>query len=255
MKVSELKVVVTGAAGGLGRHFCLSLCREGASVAAVDLNADGLTSLARDAEGLPGKLRTYSADVTRPEDTGEVVRRAQAELGPLNGLVNNAGIARDGRLLKVDERREEVLRMPREQWQKVLDVNLTGPFYMAREVAAAMVESKTRPGIIINISSISRHGIVGQANYSAAKAGVAVSSRVWAQELAPFGIRVVAIAPGFVRTGLIGVMSQEALEDVVSRVPMARLGEPEEIYAGLRFSIECDYFNGRCLDIDGGLGV
>jgi 3-oxoacyl-[acyl-carrier protein] reductase len=255
MKPSDLRVIVTGAAGGLGSYFCTALAEAGAQVAAFDVQRDGLARLARDTGGLAGKLHPYEVDVARPADVAECVEQAARDMGGLNALINNAGIARDGHLVKVDDRRSDILKMPREQWQKVIDIDLTAPFFLAREVAAHLIEHGVRPGLIVNITSISRHGIVGQANYSAAKAGLTVSTRVWAQELASFGIRVAAIAPGFIRTSFVSAMDPRALEATIGRIPLGRLGEPAEIYAALRFLIECDYFTGRCLDVDGGLGV
>jgi 3-oxoacyl-[acyl-carrier protein] reductase len=255
MNPSDLRVIVTGAAGGLGSYFCKALVEAGAQVAAFDVQRDGLAQLARDCRSLAGKLHTFEVDVARAADVAERVEQAARDLGGLNALVNNAGIARDGQLVKVDDRRGDILKMPREQWQKVIDINLTAPFYLAREVAAHLIEHRVRPGLIVNITSISRHGIAGQANYSAAKAGLTVSTRVWAQELAPFGIRVAAIAPGFIRTSFVNAMDPATREATIGRIPLGRLGEPAEIYAALRFVIDCDYFTGRCLDVDGGLGV
>jgi 3-oxoacyl-[acyl-carrier protein] reductase len=252
MKLNELRIVVTGAASGLGRQFCLSLAREGAQVAAVDIHEAGLGTLAAEPHG-PGTIRTWRADVARQEEVQETIRQAVEHFGSLNGLINNAGVYRDGVLVKVDEERGRLLKLPLAQWQAVIDVDLTGPFLMTREVAAHMLQQKVRPGIIINISSVSRHGNAGQANYSAAKAGVVANTTVWAQELAPYGIRVGAIAPGFIRTPILRAMHPEVLEGWISRVPLKRLGEPEEIFAGVRFIIECEYFNARCLEIDGGL--
>ena len=126
---------------------------------------------------------------------------------------------------------------------------------MSREIAAHMIEKNIRPGVIVNISSVTRSGNEGQSNYSAAKAGVVVDTRVWALELAEYGIRVGAIAPGFIRTPILEAMAPNVLDSWVSRVPLRRLGEPEEIYAALKFIFECEFFNGKCLEIDGGLIV
>jgi 3-oxoacyl-[acyl-carrier protein] reductase len=125
-------------------------------------------------------------------------------------------------------------------------------FLVVREVASAMVASSTRDGVIILIASISRHGNVGQASYSAAKAGVVADARVWALELAPYGIRVAAISPGLFDTPILDAIEPRRLEDYVSRIPLGRLGKPEELSHGLRFVVECDYFTGECLEINGG---
>jgi 3-oxoacyl-[acyl-carrier protein] reductase len=253
MKVSELRMIVTGGASGMGRHFSLALCREGAKVAAFDIEPKGLESLVAEAKGLPGQIHTYAVNVADEASVVGGVDKAWADLGSINGLVNNAGIFRDGLIIKVDRQSGKVSKLSREQWQSVIDVDLTGPFLMTREVAARMVEHKVSPGVMVNISSVSRAGNMGQSNYSAAKAGLVADTKLWAHELARYGIRVAAIAPGFIRTPILEGMRPEMLEKMVAGVPLRRLGEPGEIFAGIRFIVECDYFTGRCLDIDGGL--
>lgn len=244
--VREGSALVTGASRGIGAAIARALAGDGWRVG-VNYRADrsGAEAVVSEIESAGGHAVALEADVSDRGAADELFGALESHFdAPVLALVNNAGISRDDLTPSLGD----------EEWDSVLQTNLTSAFRLTRRALRPMI--RARSGRIVNISSIAGlRANPGQANYSAAKAGVAVSSRVWAQELAPFGIRVVAIAPGFVRTGLIGVMSQEALEDVVSRVPMARLGEPEEIYAGLRFAIECDYFNGRCLDIDGGLGV
>ena len=253
MKVTDLKIIVTGAARGMGRHFALALCREGASVAAWDLDPSGLQQLAAEAEDAAGTLQTYVANVAREDDVVNAVARSADDLGGVNALVNNAGIFRDGLLVKLDKKTGEIKRMSLEQWQAVIDVDLTGPFLVTREVVAQMLARKIRPGVVVNISSVSRSGNMGQSNYSAAKAGLVADTKLWAAELARHGIRVGAIAPGFVRTPILDAMRPEMLEKMLSGVPLRRLGEPEEILQGIRFIVECDYFTGRCLEIDGGV--
>lgn len=251
MKLDELRAIVTGAASGLGREFALSLCGAGAKVAGLDIDAAGLEEVARAAAGLPGSFYGRRTNVARQEEAAQGVADAVRQLGPVNSLINNAGIYKDGLLVK--ELEGQCLKMPLSQWQAVIDTDLTGSFLMAREVAAQMVQQRTRPGVIVNISSISHRGNAGQSNYSAAKAGLLAVTRVWAGELAPHGIRVAAIAPGFIDTPILEAMSPEVREGWIGKVPLKRLGRPAEISLGLRFIIECDYFNGRCLEIDGGL--
>jgi 3-oxoacyl-[acyl-carrier protein] reductase len=253
LNIAEARAVVTGAASGLGLEFCLSLCREGAQVAAVDINQKGLDELSRQAEGAPGRLRTYRANVARENEVVDVVSRVVTDFGSVNVLINNAGIYRDGLLVRSDEEQTFTLKMPLFQWQSVLDVDLTGPFLMTREVTCHMMEKKIKPAVIINISSVSRHGNVGQGNYSAAKAGLVAATMSWAHELSAYGIRVTALAPGVTQTPMVASMLPQVVEGLVARVPLRRLGEPSEIYAGVRFILGCEYFNGRCLEIDGGL--
>jgi 3-oxoacyl-[acyl-carrier protein] reductase len=255
MDIKDARIIVTGAASGMGRHFALGLAAEGARVAAMDLNTEGLAELVQVAADLPGKIWTYRANVAVESDVIETVRQASEDLGGINGLVNNAGIFRDGLLIKKDKKTGEIKKLSLDKWQAVIDVDLTGPFLMTREVVAQMIEKEIKPGVVINISSVSRSGNMGQSNYSAAKAGLVADTRLWANELARYGIRVGAIAPGFIRTPLLEGMRPEMLEKMVSRIPLRRLGEPEEIYQGVRFIIENDYFTARCLDLDGGVDL
>jgi 3-oxoacyl-[acyl-carrier protein] reductase len=252
MKLTDVKAIVTGASSGMGRHFALEFARSGAKVAAFDVNDAGLASLLTEAKGLPGAVKSYKVNVASEEDVSKHVEQAFADFEGINVLVNNAGIFRDGLLIKQDKATGQISRLSLEAWKAVIDVDLTGPFLMTREVAARIAEKKTG-GVIVNISSVSRHGNQGQSNYSAAKAGLIADTKLWSQELARYGIRVGAIAPGFVRTPILDGMRPEMVEKMVAGVPLRRLGEPGEIFAGVRFIVECDYFTGRCIDIDGGL--
>jgi 3-oxoacyl-[acyl-carrier protein] reductase len=123
---------------------------------------------------------------------------------------------------------------------------------MVREVVAKMVETETRPGVVVNMSSISRHGNRGQSNYVAAKAAMAANTVTWAREFAPFGVRVAAIAPGMVETPMTQGMNQKARDAAVAAIPVARIGLPEDIWLAVKFALECDYFNARTIDVDGG---
>ena len=166
-------------------------------------------------------------------------------------MVNNAGIIKDALLLKVKDG-AIVSKMTLEQWQAVIDVNLTGVFLCGREAAERMVKLGNG-GVIINIASISKAGNAGQSNYSAAKAGVTAMATVWARELARYGIRAASIAPGFTRTDLLAGMPPEMLDKVTQPIPLRRLGLPEEIGHAAVFIAENDYFTGRSVDVDGGL--
>lgn len=251
MKLTDLKVIVTGAASGMGRHFSLELCRAGASVAAGDIDFEGLASLATTASQLPGKLVTGKLNVADEASVTAFVEEAAGKLGGLNGLINNAGILRDGLLIKKDKETGAVKKFPTANWQAVIDVNLTGPFLMTREVCARMVE-KGSPGVVVNISSLARHGNRGQTNYAAAKAGLVADTRTWAVELAPYGIRVGAVAPGLVETPIILAMPEKARAAMVAGIPVGRIGKPDDIWQAVRFIMECDYFTGRVVDVDGG---
>jgi len=141
------------------------------------------------------------------------------------------------------------------EWQHVIDVNLTGATLMVREVVARMIASEARPGVIVNMSSIARHGNRGQSNYVAAKAALAANTLTWAREFAAHGIRTGAIAPGMIETPMTVGMNAKARDALVATVPVGRIGTPEDIWQAVRFVLECDYFNGRTIDVDGGLSM
>jgi 3-oxoacyl-[acyl-carrier protein] reductase len=142
--------------------------------------------------------------------------------------------------------------MSLEQWQAVIDVNLTGVFLCGREAAQRMIELGSK-GVIINISSISRAGNMGQTNYSATKAGVQAMAITWAKELSRYGIRVAAVAPGFINTEMVASMKEAAREKLTAGIPLKRMGEPDEIAQTVEFIFQNDYVSGRCFDIDGAL--
>ncbi len=254
MRLEDTRFVVTGAAQGMGRHFALRLAEAGGQVAAGDVNEAGLAALADEAKALKGKVHTRKLDVANEGDVAGFVAFAHEAMGGLNGLVNNAGILRDGLLVKRDKATGAITKLTLAQWQAVIDVNLTGATLMARDVAARMAETGTK-GVIVNISSIARHGNRGQSNYSAAKAALAVNTKTWALEFAPFGIRVGAVAPGMIDTPMTQGMNQKARDALVAAIPVGRVGVPEDIWLAVRFVIECDYFDGRTIDVDGGLSM
>lgn len=254
MRLEDGKFIVTGAAQGLGRHYALRLAEAGAQVAAGDVKEAELASLAEEAKGFKGKIHPRKLNVADEGEVGAFVSWAHEAMGGLNGLVNNAGILRDGLLVKRDRTTGAVTKLTREQWQLVIDVNLTGATLMVRDVVAKMVETSTR-GVIVNISSIARHGNRGQSNYSAAKAAMAVNTKTWSLEFAPFGIRVGAVAPGMVETPMTAGMNQKARDALVGMIPVGRTGEPEDIWLAVKFVIECEYFSGRTIDVDGGLSM
>ncbi|MCC6810679.1 MAG: SDR family oxidoreductase [Deltaproteobacteria bacterium] len=254
MELSKLKLIVTGGAQGMGRHFSLRLAQAGAQVTAGDVLEDGLKSLEAEAKGLPGKIFTKKLDVSNEGQCTEFVAWAHQQMGGLNGLINNAGILRDGLLVKKDKETGQVKKLSLENWNAVIGVNLTGATLMVRETVAKMVEAGDK-GVIVNMSSIARHGNRGQSNYVSAKAALAMNTNTWAREFAPFGIRCGAVAPGMIETPMTQGMNQKARDQLVSMIPVARIGLPEDIWVAVKFVIECDYFNGRCIDVDGGLSM
>lgn len=255
MKLNETKALVTGGASGMGKAFTLSLARDGAMVAFCDLDAAKIAEVEAEAKGLPGKVVGFVADVSKEDQVTKLIGDAAAALGGLNALVNNAGLFRDGLLVKKDKDSGEIKKMSLANWQKVIDVDLTGPFLCTREFAAHCIATNTRSAVVIAISSVSRHGNPGQSNYSAAKAGLIADTKLWSMELARYGIRTGAVAPGFIQTPILDGMKPEALAMMVKGVPLGRTGLPEEIYLAVKFIIECDYFTGRCVDVDGGLNL
>jgi 3-oxoacyl-[acyl-carrier protein] reductase len=253
MQLSSLKIIVTGAAQGMGAHFARRLAEAGAQVAAGDVREDGLATLAEATRGLPGKVHTRKLDVASEADIGAFVDWAADAMGGLNSLINNAGIIRDGLLVKKDRTTGQVVKLPREQWDAVISVNLTGATLMVRDTVAKMVATDQRPGVIVNMSSIARHGNRGQSNYVSAKAALAANTVTWSREFTPFGIRVAAIAPGMIETPMTQGMNQKARDAAVASIPVGRIGVPEDIWLAVKFVLECDFFTGGTIDVDGGV--
>ncbi len=251
MDVRSKTVVVTGAGRGIGRAIALQLARRGADIALFDLNAAELEETAALCAAEAVQARGYRVNVADEGEISAAMTRVATDFGRLDGLVNNAGIVRDALLVKVKDG-AVVGRMTMDQWNAVIDVNLSAVFLCAREAAAHMIELGNG-GVIVNISSISRVGNAGQSNYSAAKAGVESMGVVWAKELARYGIRVGSIAPGFTHTEILASMRPEMLDKLTAPVPLKRLGRPEEIAHAVLFIFENDFFTGRCLEVDGGL--
>jgi len=252
MKLQGKAITITGGGRGLGAAMAERLGGRGARLALIDLDDDALAITADRcrASGSP-EVRSYQADVSSEADVEQAFSAIASDFGALHGLVNNAGITRDALTLKFDDG-ELVSRMSLEQWQLVIDVNLTGVFLCGREAAMHMIQLGCE-GCIVNISSISRHGNMGQVNYSASKAGVASMAVVWAKEFARHGIRAVSIAPGFIGTDMVMAMRPEARDKLTAGIPLSRIGDPDEIARTVQFAFENDYLTGRCLEVDGGL--
>jgi 3-oxoacyl-[acyl-carrier protein] reductase len=255
MKLDELKIIVSGGAQGMGRHFAQRLAEAGAEVAIGDVNEVGLAETLESAKGAKGKIHARRLDVANETDIASFVEWAHGAMGGLNGLINNAGILKDGLLVKKDRESGQVKKLTKEQWDAVIGVNLTGATLLTRDTVVKMVESNTRPGVVVNISSIARHGNRGQSNYTAAKSALAANTVTWSKEFAPFGIRVGAVAPGMIETPMTQGMNQKARDALVASIPVGRIGVPEDIWLAVRFVLECDYFDGRTIDVDGGLSM
>jgi 3-oxoacyl-[acyl-carrier protein] reductase len=251
LQIKNKTFVITGAAQGLGEAISVALARQGAKLALLDINAERLDQTLAACQKEGSSCYAFTCDVADETSVRRCFVSIEEHLGPIAGIVNNAGILRDAMLVKVKEG-EIVDRMSLEQWQSVIDINLTGVFLCGREAATSMIRNGDG-GVIINISSISRAGNAGQSNYAAAKAGVAALSATWARELARYKIRSVAIAPGVFETEMVASLKPEAHERITNAVPLQRTGTVEELAHAVEFIIENDYFSGRILELDGGL--
>jgi len=251
MDLKEKNIVVTGGGQGLGLAMALEFAKAGANLSLIDINEAPLKEAVSQCEALGVKATSYICNVSKEDEVIAVFDDIEKDHELIHGLINNAGILRDGLLIKVKDG-EIQKRMSLGEWQAVIDVNLTGVFLCGREAATKMIENQV-PGCIINISSISKSGNAGQTNYSAAKAGVSAMATVWAKELARYGIRSAAIAPGFIATEMVAGMKPEALEKMSSGIPLKRLGEPSEVAHAARFILENDYLSGRVVELDAAL--
>jgi len=249
MVIKDKVFVITGAARGLGLAFAKDLAEAGGRLALVDMNTEGLELAAKSLREQGTEVQYYTANVTSETEVSDLFDKVEQDFGGVDGLINNAGITRDSMLVK--RKGNEIETMSTSNWQQVIDVNLTGVFYCGREAAARMVKSN-RQGVIVNISSICRNGNIGQSNYSAAKAGVAALTSTWGKELCRYGIRVGAIAPGFVNTEMVQQIRDDVLEKIKVLIPLGRLAEPKEVAHAARFIIENDYYSSRTLSLDGG---
>jgi 3-oxoacyl-[acyl-carrier protein] reductase len=236
--------VVTGAARGIGRAIAERLAREGADIVICDLQAEWLAETADAIQALGRKALPVAVDVGNGESVTACIAEAIKVFGKIDIMVNNAGITKDGLLV----------RMSDEDWDAVLQVNLKGTFLFTRAVAKSMM--KQRSGAIVNIASvIGLIGNAGQCNYAASKAGVIALTKSTAKELATRGVRVNAIAPGFISSKMTDALSQEVRDQMLKAIPMARFGEPEDIAKAVVFlaSEEASYITGQVLSVNGGM--
>jgi len=269
MEIKGKTFLVTGGAQGMGKCFTLELAKMGANVMFCDINAEKIAEVEAEGAACSGGVKGMVLNVAERDEVvdGQIVYgidkstanfkafidAAVSEFGDVHGIINNAGVIRDGLMAKKDRRTGEVKVMSNSKWQQVIDINLTGVFLGARAYAEWHIANDKKEGVIISVSSISKNGNQGQSNYSAAKAGLVSMTALWAGELGRYGIRSGAIAPGFTRTPILEGMPADALSKVVAPVPLKRVGEPEEMFQAIKFMIECDYFTGRCVEVDGGL--
>ena len=245
-RLNNKVALITGAAQGIGLATALKFAQEGAHVVICDIKQASVDAAVDAANALGVRAQGFVVDVTQRDMVDAVVADTLAEFGAIDILVNNAGITQDARLQK----------MTLEQFDRVIDVNLRGVFHCTQSVADAMVAKGS--GVILNASSVvGIYGNFGQTNYAASKFGVIGFTKTWARELGPKGIRVNAVAPGFIATPILDTIPEKILASMKSQVPLARLGSPEEVanvYAFLA-SDEASYVNGAVLEVSGGMTV
>jgi 3-oxoacyl-[acyl-carrier protein] reductase len=256
MNLENKTIVITGGGQGLGRSMAINFAKSGANIALIDLNEDLLRETIEIVEQngtVNTRAKYYLANVSNEAQVESTFKQINTDFNGIDGLINNAGILRDGMFVKA---KAGVVsnKMSLADFQSVIDVNLTGVFLCGREAAVHMIESGSK-GVIINMSSISRGGNIGQTNYAAAKAGVVAMTTTWARELGRHGIRVGAIAPGVVRTAMTDSMKPEMRDRLEKMKPIGRLGEADEIAHTAKYIFENEYFTGRVVEIDGGLAM
>ncbi|MCA9246770.1 MAG: SDR family oxidoreductase [Planctomycetales bacterium] len=250
MNIEGLNILVTGGASGIGLAFVKRLCERGARVWAIDRDRQALDQVAEDTSRHEASLQWLECDVSKEHDVLATVDFVESRSGGIDVLINNAAILLDQTL--VSKLGKKIKKHSLADWESTLGSNLTGTFLMAREVAEKMILAR-RSGLIVNLSSISRHGNPGQSAYAASKAAVDALTVTWSQELAPYHIRVVAIAPGFVETRMTQRIPDMFLDRIREKTPLKRFGTLEEFARTIEFVIENDYLNGKTLEVDGGL--
>ena len=252
MEIKGKVAVITGGARGIGRQFALDLAKKGANVIICDVSDENLDDARKFFKENNLQVDFYNMNVTDEKDVEKTFEKIAQKYNGIDIVVNNAGIVKDHLLVKKSEQGFE--KFPLEDWNKVIAVNLTGVFLSAREAAYQMIKYDKK-GVIISMSSISREGNIGQTNYTATKAGVSAMTVTWAKELSKYGIRVAAIAPGYIDTELTAPIPEKVKEKLKSMIPLKRFGTKEEISKTLIFIIENDYITGRTIEVDGGLRI
>jgi 3-oxoacyl-[acyl-carrier protein] reductase len=245
-RLQDKVCIITGAAQGIGLATALKFAREGATVAIWDITQSAIDLAVRQCREAGAEAAGWVVDVTQREMVDAAMAQVSQRFGRIDVLVNNAGITQDARLQK----------MTIEQFDRVIDVNLRGVFHCAQAASHTMVAQGK--GVILNASSVvGLYGNFGQTNYAAAKFGVIGFTKTWSRELGPKGVRVNAVAPGFVTTHILDTIPDKVLDEMKQRVPLHRLGTPEEIANVYCFlaSDEASYINGAVIEVSGGMTV
>lgn len=247
MKLEKSSILITGGANGIGQGIVKRLIQEGCIVSVIDKDEEALRRLAKEHPEI-----TYAVcDLTQFDQVVVAVNSIIQQVQVIHGLINNAGIIKNSPLINLLAKENKTHSV--QLWHDVIATNLTSVFYVTVNIAEHMIAMRTR-GVIVNICSISANGNAGQTAYSAAKAGVIGMSRTWAKELGPMGIRCVPISPGFVDTpSTSAALSESVIEHVVKSTPNRRLGDVTEIADAVVFSLTNDFYNGKLMEIDGGL--
>mgnify|MGYP006297053523 CR=1 FL=1 len=238
--------LITGASRGIGRAIAVRLARDGADVAGLDVDVDPLQGTAELVEEQDCRFLGIEADVTDLGQMQDAVKQTTEAFGSLDVLVNNAGITRDNLLIRMSE----------EDWDSVISINLTGVFNGVKAAARQMMRQKN--GSIVNISSVvGLLGNPGQVNYSASKAGVLGVTKSTAREVAKRGVRVNAVAPGYIQTRMTEELSDDAREALMEQIPLQQLGEPEDVANAVLFlaSDASSYLTGQVISVDGGMAM
>jgi 3-oxoacyl-[acyl-carrier protein] reductase len=246
MRLKGKVAIITGAGRGIGQATALKFAKEGALVAVCDIDERSAIATARMVEGLGAEALSFRVDVTDKLSIQNMVLSVHERFGRIDVLVNNAGIVADAQLKKMTD----------EQFDRVIDINLKGTYNCTKAVVDIMLEQQS--GVILNASSIvGLYGNFGQTNYAASKFGVIGMVKTWARELGKRGIRANAVCPGFVSTPIISSIPDKVIDALETKVPMGRLGRPEEIANAYAFlaSDEASYINGAVLEVSGGLTI
>ena len=240
-KLENKNIIVTGASGGIGNSIVKKLNQAGANILASGTRIEKLEELKKNFEN----IKILKFDISQSDKIAEFIENATKELGgSLDGLVNNAGITQDNL----------AIRMSLEEWQKVININLTSTFLMSKFAIKKMLKNKS--GKIVNITSVVGHtGNLGQANYTASKAGIVAMSKSLAIEYAKKNININCISPGFIKTAMTDKIDEKFREVIISKIPSARLGEPDDIANAVLFlsSDQSDYINGETIHVNGGM--